>query len=158
MEHVPRLTGVDCPTDPSITPNIFSYYPGFGTQNLDHVPHQCCSSPRMMICILIYYLAVLWLWVLYEACITSKRGELHQRPLYNLQQYPRLAQLLPWLDCPPLEGSSLAETITQHDGWGHIRVSAIKKQQLTNEGDSALPRIDQEKRNWHDNLRKYFQN
>ena len=41
----------------------------FGTNNLNHAPHQWCSSPRMMVQVWICYPTVIW--VVYDAFITS---------------------------------------------------------------------------------------
>ena len=65
-----------------------------GIKSLNHIPHQWCSGPRMMIPVWTCYPTIIL--VLYKACTTSDRGGSPNRPQYDFQLHPRHTQLLPW--------------------------------------------------------------
>ena len=67
----------------------------FRTMRLNHVPHQWCSGPRMMMQVWMCYFTVLW--ELYETCAISDRAGPPHRPLYHPQLQPRNDHLLHWL-------------------------------------------------------------
>ena len=97
MRHGPCLVGVDHPTDHGMTSNYTQTYSivtlDIGTKRLNHVPHQWCSYPRVMMQAEVSYPTILWM--LHEAWTMSDVIGSSHRQRQDLQLHPIHTHLLP---------------------------------------------------------------
>ena len=100
MDHVWQgLTTPQTTSWPPSTPQIWSSVTlVVGSKSLNHLPRQCCSGPRMMLDVWIYYHT--YLWVLYEPWTMSDRGGSRHRSHYDLHHHLRHSQMWPWFSEP----------------------------------------------------------